>query len=98
MATPVEWRTFVSVVPEAKKRMLGPIFFSQNIRVIYKLSAITGQKTDKNPPKKGVFPAPPTSFFWRVVAHFLSGFLLFHGQFVYEMQFLHTKIGPVDLL
>ena len=64
MATPVEWRNFVTVVPEAKKRKLGAIFFL-NIRVIYKLSVKkqeTGQKTGKNPPKNGVFPAPPTSF------------------------------------
>ena len=57
VATPVEWRNFVSVVPAAKKSQLGPIFF-QNIRVIYKLSVKkqeTGQKTGKKPPKKGVF-------------------------------------------
>ena len=60
MATPVERRNFVAVVPVAKKRKLGPIFFL-NIRVVYKLSVKkqeTGQITGKNPPKKGVFIRP----------------------------------------
>ena len=64
MVTPVERRNFVSVVRAAKKSKLGPIFF-QNIRVIYKLSMKkqkTGQKTEKKPPKKVFFPAPPTSW------------------------------------
>ena len=64
VVTPVERRNFVSVVPAAKKSNLGPIFFL-NILVVYKLSVKkqeTGQKTGKNPPKKVVFPAPPTSW------------------------------------
>ena len=64
VVTPVERRNFVSVVRAAKKSKLGPIFF-QNIRVIYKLSMKkqkTGQKTEKKPPKKVFFPAPPTSW------------------------------------
>ena len=64
VVTPVERRNFVSVVPVAKKSKLGPIFF-QNIRVIYKLSMKkqkTGRKTNKNPPKKVFFPAPPASW------------------------------------
>ena len=32
-----------------------------------------------------------TPFFWRVFARFMSCFLLFHGQFVYEMPFLQKK-------
>ena len=67
----------------------------------------TGQKTGKKPPKKGVFisssdqlaefghkswqGADENTFFWRVFARFLSCFLLFHGQFVYEMPFLQKK-------
>ena len=44
-------RNFVSVVPVAKKRELGPIFFSQNNRVIYKLSVEKQETGQKN---KGV--------------------------------------------
>ena len=61
MATPVEPRNFVSVVPAAKKGKLGPIFFL-NIRVMYILSVKkqkTGQKTGKNSPKKVFFFSPP---------------------------------------
>ena len=57
VATPVEPRNFVSVVPAAKKGKLGPIFFL-NIRVMYILSVKkqeTGQKTGKNSPKKVFF-------------------------------------------
>ena len=64
VVNPVEWRNFVSVVPVAKKRKLGPIF-SKNIRVMYILSVKkqkTGQKTGKNPPKKMIFSAPLTSW------------------------------------
>ena len=58
-----------SVVPVAKKDKLGPIF-SKNIRVMYILSVKkrkTGQKTGKNPPKKGVFisTSDHLSNFWR---------------------------------
>ena len=65
----MERRTFVSVVPAAKKNKLGPIF-SKNIRVMYILSVKkqkTGQKTGKNPPKKGVFisTSDHLSNFWR---------------------------------
>ena len=35
--------------------------------------------------------ADENTFFWRVFARFLSCFLLFHGQFVYEMPFLQKK-------
>ena len=62
----MEPRNFVSVVPAAKKSQLGPIFFSQNIRVIYKLSVKkqeTGQKTGKKPPKKVFLSAPLTNFY-----------------------------------
>ena len=56
----MEPRNFVSVVPAAKKGKLGPIFFL-NIRVMYILSVKkqeTGQKTGKNPPKRGGFSSP----------------------------------------
>ena len=60
----MERRTFVSVVPAAKKNKLGPIF-SKNIRVIYKLSVKkqeTGQKTGKNPPIKTLLSALALEF------------------------------------
>ena len=48
VATPVEWRTFVSVVCTATKSKLGLISF-QNIRVMYMKTVQkhkTGQKTE----------------------------------------------------
>ena len=57
VATPVEWRTFVSVTPAATKSILDSFLF-QNILSMYILSMKqqkTGQKTDKNPTKKPVF-------------------------------------------
>ena len=73
VATPVEPRNFVSVVPAAKKGKLGPIFL-KNICVMYIPSVKkqrTGQKTGKNPPKKVVFPAPPIS--WLSLDRFWTG-------------------------
>ena len=73
VVTPVERRNFVSVVPAAKKSKLGPIFL-KNIRVMYILSVKkqkTGQKTGKNPPKRTVFSAPPTS--WLSLDRFWPG-------------------------
>ena len=35
--------------------------------------------------------ADKNTFFWRFLARFSSCFLLFHGQFVYEMPFLQKK-------
>ena len=60
----MERRTFVSVVPAAKKNKLGPIF-SKNIRVIYKLSVKkqeTGQKKDKSPQKNAFLSALALEF------------------------------------
>ena len=61
VVTPVEWRTFVSLVPASKKYKLVPIF-SKNILVMY-ISSVkkqkTGRKTGKNPAKKGVSSPPP---------------------------------------
>ena len=56
VATPVEWRTFVSVAPAATESILDSFFF-QNILSMYILSMKqqkTWQKTDKNP-KKNLF-------------------------------------------
>ena len=76
--TPVEPRNFVSVVPAAKKSKLGPIFLL-NIRFMYKLSVKkqrTGQKTGKNPKKKGVFSSPSDQLaeFFRKRTRSFSGF------------------------
>ena len=61
----MERRTFLSVVPVAKRSNLGPIFFL-NIRFIYKLlrkKQKTGHITGKKPLKKMVFqPPPPPTF------------------------------------
>ena len=54
----------------------------------------TGQKRAKNPKKKVSLSAPLTSWPGQassVFARFLSCFLFFHGQFVYEMPFLEEK-------
>ena len=62
VATPVERRTFVSVVPTARKSKLGPISF-QNIRnmcIQMDKMHLTGQKSGKRPSKTLFFPASPT--------------------------------------
>ena len=61
VVTPVERRTFVSVAPATTKSKLGPIFFLQNIFLLYILLVKmqkTGQKTDKNPEKNCFFSSP----------------------------------------
>ena len=63
VATLVEQRNFVSVVPAAKKSKIRPFSF-QNIPAMYMYKAQkqgTGRKMGKNPPKKGVFLAPPAT-------------------------------------
>ena len=75
----MERRNFVSVVPVAKKSKLGPIFFSQNICVLYKPSVKrqeTGQKPGRNPPKKAFLlnSAKVAATF----EEFLKGFAEFH--------------------
>ena len=54
VATPVEWRNFVSVVPAAKKSQLGPIFFSKYPCYIQTVCEKARNRT-KNLQKKGVF-------------------------------------------
>ena len=55
--TPYTWRNFVNGAPTARVGQME-LSFLQKRHLIYKLSVIkqkTGQKTGKNPPKKGVF-------------------------------------------
>ena len=132
--TPYTWRNFVTGASTAREGQMGR-FFLQKRHFIHKLSVKkqeTGQKTGKNPPKKGVFISPSDQLLLQCnescqlllqcnescqlslhchkscstmsatkvanfcctatkVARFLSCFLLFHGQFVYEMPFLEKK-------
>ena len=94
VATPVEWRNFVSVVPAAKKSQLGPIFFSkypcyiQTVCEKARNRTKNGQKTSK----KTVFlSAPLTNFcgsatkvgqrgWWKHL--FLEGFCPFYVLFL----------------
>ena len=67
--TPYTWRNFVNGAPMAREGQLDR-FFLQKRHSIYKLSVKkqkTGQKTGKNPPKKGVFisTSDHLSNFWR---------------------------------
>ena len=67
--TPYTWRNFVNVAPTARGGQME-LSFLQKRHLIYKLSVIkqnTGQKTGKNPPKKGVFisTSDHLSNFWR---------------------------------
>ena len=74
----MERRTFLSVVPVAKRSNLGPIFFL-NIRFMYKLlrkKQKTGHKMGKKPLKKVVFPAPPHQLL-RISANGLGPFAEF---------------------
>ena len=57
VVTPYTWRNFVNGAPTARVGQME-LSFLQKRHLIYKLSVIkqkTGQKTGKNPPKKGVF-------------------------------------------
>ena len=67
--TPYTWRNFVNVAPTARVGQME-LSFLQKRHLIYKLSVIkqkTGQKTGKNPKKKGVFisTSDHLSNFWR---------------------------------
>ena len=67
--TPYTWRNFVNGAPTARVGQME-LSFLQKRHLIYKLSVIkqkTGQKTGKNPPKKGVFisTSDHLSNFWR---------------------------------
>ena len=67
--TPYTWRNFVNGAPMARVGQME-LSFLQKRHLIYKLSVIkpkTGQKTGKNPPKKGVFisTSDHLSNFWR---------------------------------
>ena len=58
--TPYTWRNFVTGASTAREGQMGR-FFLQKRHFIHKLSVKkqeTGQKTGKNPPKKGVFISP----------------------------------------
>ena len=72
VATPVERRTFVLVVPTVKKSKLGPISF-QNIRIMC-IQMDKMQKTGQNSGKKCwktlFFPATPT--IWLSLAWFVA--------------------------
>ena len=62
--TPYTWRNFVIGAPTARGGQ-SDRFFLQKRHFTYKLlmkKQKTGQKTEKKPPKKVFFPAPPTSW------------------------------------
>ena len=64
--TPYTWRNFVTGASTAREGQMGQ-FFLQKRHFIHKLSVKkqeTGQKTGKNPPKKGVFISPSDQLLW----------------------------------
>ena len=64
--TPYTWRNFVTGASTAREGQMGR-FFLQKRHFIHKLSVKkqeTGQKTGKNPPKKGVFISPSDQLLW----------------------------------
>ena len=66
VVTPYTWRNFVTGASTAREAQMGR-FFLQKRHFIHKLSVNkqeTGQKTGKNPPKKGLFISPSDQLSW----------------------------------